>query len=142
MCPRESDPLRPQLGELVILEIGDRRTYILTDVTSEHPVAYEMTQLTRYRASVLDGQVRDAQPGVDRVIAIERSRRARNRAGTAGAAARLRRQVGRQIEIGQDPAQEGERAQLPAEDIGIAPLPAEPCPGREGLVHCRSGVNE
>ena len=63
-------------------------------------------------------------------------------AGVAGAAMIVLRCIGRQIERGEDSAEEQPGAELERNQVGVLALPAQPCRFGERLLHHGGGIDE
>ena len=96
----------------------------------------------RDRPLVLDRQVGDAAARVEPVGRGKGRRRTDVEAGAADAAMIALGLVGRQVEIGEDRAEEQPRAEFAADEIGVLALPAEARRRGERLLHHRRGVDE
>ena len=118
------------------------RTHRQAIVAAVNAVAHSGAELTRDRSLVLDGQIGNAAPRIEPIRFRKRRGRADIETGAAGAAIVRLGLVGRQIERGEDRAEEQPRAELARHQIGMLALPAEPGFGRERLFHHRRGVDE
>ena len=105
-------------------------------------VAHQRAQFARDGALVLDGEIGDAAPRIEPVWRRESVGRADVEAGVAGAAMIARRRVGRQIERGEDGAEEQPGAELERNQIGVLALPAQPGGFGERLLHHGGGIDE
>ena len=112
--------LAPGLRELV------PRAHRETIVAAIDAVAHQRAQLARDRTLVLDRQVRDAAPRIEPVGRREGLGRADVEAGRARAAVIGLGVVRRELERGEDRAEEQPRAVLARNEIGVLALPAEP----------------
>src|SRR3954467_12822764 len=96
--------VEPMARREIILGRGLREAVPWTDeltiVAAVDPVADERPQLLRYRALVLDGEVRDATAGIELVWTSDRSRRTDVEAALAAAAVLRRGRVDRQRQVG------------------------------------------
>ncbi len=118
------------------------RARLLAEVAPEHPGAHQRPQLDGHRAAVLDGEVRDAAPGVDDARG-PRSRRSGTRAGrrrscrspsgTAGRAAAAVRRRSRRA---------ARRAGGGGQQRGVLAGEADPGTFRHGAVHRPPVVDE
>ena len=72
----------------------------------------------------------------------QRSGRADGLAGAARSAVIGLGRVGRKIEGGKDLPEEEPRAEVARDQIGVAALPTQAGPGRQGLLHDRRGIGE
>ena len=124
------------LGELV------PRTDREAIVAAVDAVAHQRAQFARDRALVLDGEIGDAAPRIEPVRRRESGGRADVEAGVAGAAMIVRRRVGRQLERGEDRAEEQPGAELERHQIGVLALPAEAGRFGERLLHHGRGIDE
>ena len=96
----------------------------------------------RDRPLMLDGEIRNAAPRIEAVRLRKRRGRADVETGTACAATVRLRRIGRQIERGENRAEEQPRAILARDQIGVLALPAETgFFGNRLFHHCR-GVDE
>src|SRR5262249_38299555 len=126
--PRRKLHLVAGLRELV------PRAYRQTIVAAEDAVADRGAQLARNRPRVLDGEVGDAAARIEPVGRGERRRRADVETSTTSAAVIDLRRVRRQIERGEDRAEEQPRPELARDQIGVLALPAEAGGGGERLL--------
>ena len=99
-------------------------------VAAVDPVAHGLAEFGRDVALVLDGEVRDAAPGIEPVGGGERVGRADVEAAAAGAATVGLGVVGREVEGGEQFAEEEPRAVAAGDEVGVLALPAD---ARAGL---------
>src|SRR5437879_1141205 len=116
-------------------------THVLAHVAAEQPLADSSAKLTGQVAAVLDGQVRDASPGVEDVRLYERAGRAGVEARGAGAAP-----IGLALVEGQrggreDDADEEVRAERRGEEVGALADPAQARARREVALEDRARVD-
>ena len=107
-------------------------------VAAVDAVADPAAQFARDRAFVLDGEVGDAAPGVEPVGRRKGAGRADVEAGPAGSAMVGFRLVGRELEIGQDRAEEQPRAEFARHQIGVLALPTDASPLRRAAFPSRA----
>ena len=105
-------------------------------------VAHRRAMLLGDRPAMLDGEVADAAPRIEPAWCREGAGRADVEAGAAAAAPILARRIGRQVERRVDLAEEEPGAVLPAHQVGVLALPAQPGLLRQRLLHHRRGVHE
>ena len=91
---------------------------------------------------MLDRQIGNAAPRIEPVGRRKGRRRADVEAGPAGAAMVGLRRVRRQLERGEDRAEEQPRAEVARDEIGVLALPAEAGRRGERLLHHRRGIDE
>jgi hypothetical protein len=91
---------------------------------------------------VLDGEVGNAAPRIEPIGRRERRGRANVEAGLAGAAMVALRRVRRQIERGENGAEEQPRAEFARHQIGVLALPAEAGGRRQRFLHHRRGIDK
>ena len=103
------------------------RTDLLTDVTTEDPVADPGPQVRCDRAAILDCERADAAAGVEHPRLHERAGRAGVEAGGAGAAVvHLERRVGRQVEVGEQRREQKVAAGAGIDEHRVLAEPAQP----------------
>src|SRR6202030_1492748 len=113
-----------------------------TVVAAIDAVADRLAKLARNRPLVLVGEVGNAAPRVELVGCGERRRWADIETGLAGAAMIAFGVVARQLQGGEDRAEEQPRAELARDEVGMLALPADARGLRQRLFHHRCGIDE
>ena len=111
-------------------------------VAAVDAVAHQRAQFARDGALVLDGEIRDAAPRIEPIRRRE-TRRSGRRRGRRGRCRNDRAPARRrQIERGEDGAEEQPGAELERNQIGVLALPAQPRRLGKRLLHHGRGIDE
>ena len=117
------------------------RAHVLADVAAEDVTAHPLARLLGDRTLHLDGQVADAPRRVEQVRRRQRTGRAGVQAGGAAPARVRPRRVGRELEVGDDLAQEEPGPVLGVEEARVLAPRAEAGRGRVRLLRDGPGVD-